>query len=296
MTFWLGKPGALVALPHPGRGISADLTIASQVTETIGGGRAVDRAPTGRRAYELDWTSLTPEQHSLIEEFFVGARGTGPFVLLDPWRRNQLTAQQSSATSVSNDTTGFATIGAGATTASSTALFERGPRALAWSLPASPSGVRLNVLAPNALWPGIPVVAGLNYRWQTRQRLQGLDTSAQIQPRIDWMNAAGSVIFTDAAGTIPTIVDTAFGDCVLAANAPAGAVYALPHVAPIAATVTATTTVHIDRLMFSMSVGSSAGTTWVLGTGVPMVSVVQSPTAYRKPSRRRVGLTLVEVG
>jgi len=54
-----------------------------------------DRPYCRGTTYELDWASLQPDQHSIVEEFHLGARGPGPHVLLDPWRRNHLTANQS---------------------------------------------------------------------------------------------------------------------------------------------------------------------------------------------------------
>lgn len=295
MTFYLGRPGSLVALPHPGRGIDPTLSIPLTARQTISGGRTVDRAPAGRRTYELTWASLSPDQHSIVEEFYVGAKGFGPFALIDPWRRNLLTANQSAATSVYNTTDGFTVLTGTETLTSVTTPVERGPRALAWSLPATVTGGVLTAGSPNPTWPGIPVVVGRSYRYQVRVRGGGTDPIVDLVAALRWLDAAGANLSLDS-GSTATTSSGAWATASVTATCPAGGVYVLPRVVVNAATVTATATIYVDKPQLSMPTTADPGTSWALGTGVPAVSCTSSGTGYRKPVKRSADLTLAEVG
>jgi hypothetical protein len=292
VTFWLGRSGTvLVALPHPGRGIKATLTIPGKATGTIGGGQTVDRAPTGRRTYELDWTSLTPDQHSIVEEFQLGARGPGPHVLLDPYRRNHLTANQSAATSVSNDTTGF-TPSASESLSSVTTPARRGPRALAWTIPSSSTAGILTFTPPNGLtrWP---TPAGAT--WTASVWLRGGGTNPIVTAGLAfvWRDAGDAILSTPTGTTIAT-ASGAYAQASQTPTAPAGAVgFDLQlHVTP-ASVGAGGSIVYVDQPQLDLYNSVRA---WVVGTGVPLVSAVIAETGYRAPIRRAATLTLVEVG
>jgi hypothetical protein len=290
VTFWLGKPNSvLTALPHPGRGIDATLRIESQVKATIGGGQAVDRAPGGRRTYELDWASLSPEQHSSVEEFWLGAKGPGPFALLDPWRRNHLTAAQSSATSVTNDTTGF-TPSASETLASVTTPVRRGPRALAWTIPSSAAGIL--TLTPPAGMTAWPTPALAVWTFSAWLRGGGTDPIVTAGSDIVWLDSAGAALSTSTGGTIAT-ASGAYAQISQTATAPANAVSFSLRLRVTPASIATSTIVYVDQPQLDLYNGVRA---WVLGTGIPLVSCTTSDTSYRKPIKRGASLTLAEVG
>lgn len=292
MTFWLGRANTvLTALPHPGRGIRAGLKVPTQVKETVGGGQTVDRAPTGRRTYELDWTSLSPEQHSIVEEFQLGAKGPGPHVLLDPWRRNHLTTAQSSATSSTNTTTGF-TPSSGETLASVTTPVRRGPRALAWTIPSSSTVGILTFTPPTGMtaWP-TPALA----TWTVSAWLRGGGTDPIVTAGSDivWLDTAGATLSTSTGSTIATS-SGAYAQITQTATAPANAVSFQLRLRITPATVGAGgTIVYVDQPQLDLYNGVRA---WVLGTGIPLVSVVDADTSYRKPIKRGASMTLAEVG
>lgn len=291
MTFWLGRPGTvLTALPHPGRGIDATLRIESQVKATIGGGQTVDRAPTGRRTYELDWRSLSPEQHSIVEEFQLGAKGPGPHVLLDPWRRNHLTTAQSSATSSTNNTTGFSP-SASETLASVTAPVRRGPRALAWTIPSSSTAGILTLTPPNGLtaWPTPALAVWTFTAWL---RGDGTDPIVTAGSDIVWLDSAGATLSTSTGATIATS-SGAYAQISQTATAPANAVNFQLRIRVTPASIATSTIVYLDQPQLDLYNGVRA---WVLGTGVPLVSVTEAGTSYRKPIKRGASLTLAEVG
>lgn len=292
MTFWLGKSGTvLTALPHPGRGIDATLRIESKVSATIGGGQSVDRAPTGRRTYELNWTSLSPEQHSIVEEFELGAKGSGPYVLLDPWRRNHLTTAQSSATSSTNGTTGF-TPSPSESLASVTTPVRRGPRALAWTIPSSSTAGILTLTPPTGMtaWP-TPALSV----WTVSAWLRGGGTDPIVTAGSDivWLDTAGATLSTSTGSTIAT-ASAAYAQITQTATAPANAVSFNLRLRVTPASVGAGgSIVYVDQPQLDLYNGVRA---WALGTGIPLVSCTGSGTSYRKPIKRGASLTLAEVG
>jgi hypothetical protein len=76
-----------------------------------------------------------------LEAFDQGAYGTGPFVYLDPSRRNMLTVNQSGATSETNDASNFTALATGGSLASELTTVKRGPRSLKWVTGAAASPV-----------------------------------------------------------------------------------------------------------------------------------------------------------
>lgn len=292
MTFWLGKPATvLIALPHPGRGIDSTLGIPTNPRQTIGGGLAVDRAPKGTRTYELAWASLTPEQHSIVEEFQLGARGRGPFVLLDPWRRNHLSTNQSSATSTTNTGTGF-TPSALESVASAATPVRRGPRALAWTIPSSSTAGILTITPPpgHTMWP-TPALA--TWTFSAWVRGGGTDPIVTIGSDIVWLNTTGATLTTATGSTIATS-SGAYAQISQIATAPANAVGFNLRLRVTPASVGAGgSIVYVDQPQLDMYNGVR---NWVLGTGIPLVSVTAKETGYRKPVKNSASLSLAEVG
>ncbi|MFF5228454.1 hypothetical protein [Dactylosporangium sp. NPDC000521] len=295
MTVYIGRPGAMVALRSPRANIPAKVVRPARIRETLGGGRAVDYAPGVLRTWELSWGALSHDDQALIMEFWAGHRGPGPYAFLDGAERNLLTRNQSATTSVYNDTSGFSTAGAGETIASSSTTVERGPRVLAWSLPASVTGGILTLNGPNLDWPGIPCVPGQSYRLQARVRGSGPDGVVDVTAKLRWLNAAGAQVQLDAGSAVTTST-SAWADCVKASTVcPAGGVYLQPRFDVAAGTVSAAATVLIDRLMVSMPTALDPGTTWVPGLGVARVSLPQLDHELPRIDRHNLKITVTEV-
>lgn len=297
MTAYLGRPGALQVIPGRGLKVAPGLLRVSASATTIGGGRVRDYiGTTVLRSWTLSWNVLDRALYGFLEAFFAGLNGPGPFVFLDPGRTNLLTANQSGATSVSNGTEGFSAPGAGELLASSSTVFERGPRSLAWGLPAAPAGGVLTLTAPNSDWPGIPCIPGRTYRFQARLRGAGADPIITVADQLRWLDAAGAQVQLDAGSSVATS-SGAWADGVIGATVcPAGAVYLAPRLAATSATVGAGGgTVHADRLQLSMPDALDDGTVWRPGLGVPRVSLPQLDDAYWWTSLHKSGLVLEEV-
>ena len=296
MTAYLGRPGALQALPGTGLKVAPAPVRISGAATTIGGGRVRDYIGTSvLRSWALTWAALDRDLHGFLEAFYAGLCGPGPFVFLDPGRTNLLTANQSGCTSVSNDAEGFTAAGAGESLSSSSTTVKRGPKVLAWALPAAPAGGVLRVDAPNTDWAGVPAVVGRDYRLQAQIRGAGTDPIITVTAALVWLNAAGSTLSTSTGSGVAT-ASGAWAQVLCTGTAPAGAVYVRPELRVTSATVgVGGGTVLVDELQLAMPDALDDGTTWRPGLGVPRVSLPQMDDAPWHVSLHRVGLLLEEV-
>lgn len=222
MALYLGNPGASVLLPSPARGMDPTAVLATATAATIGGGRVVSRVPgPGRRTYKLAWAHLSPEQFTVLEEFYTGGRGPGPHALLDTTRRNHLGANQSAATSLDNTPGGFSVDGGEAVT-SNPDTYWRGPRSLRWTLPATVRCGALEVDPPAGL-AGVPAPAGTTWTFTAMASCAGLAGTVTVTPALSWRRTDASEI-AEALGTPVALTVGAWSALAVTATVPAGAV------------------------------------------------------------------------
>lgn len=93
-SYYLGKPGAMTRL-DVNAGVSAPPTRAEVVHSTADGGTTTSRRRRVRRNYGLNLAALTPDQADPIVSYYSGARGRGPYALVDPTYRNHLSLDAS---------------------------------------------------------------------------------------------------------------------------------------------------------------------------------------------------------
>lgn len=143
MPLYFGRSAAITVLADPDPDVP--MSPARRVGEhlALGGGRSIDVIGVGRLDLTLRWTRLPPAEVAVIEEFTSGAAGPGPFWFLpvDAPGWNFMPTLLASATSITGDTSGWAT-GAPHTLTSVTTPVLRGPRALRWQLAANTTAVR----------------------------------------------------------------------------------------------------------------------------------------------------------
>lgn len=292
MTIYLGRVGALQALPSIGRGLGATLSVPSSVHQIAGrGGRVVDRFPgAAARTYAMARSWLTADELTIVEAMYLGAYGPGPFVLWEPWRRNLLSPNQSSGTDVLDDTTGFVAITG--TLSSSTAQSDHGSRSLAWAVTAANQRMMQGSLAntTNAtLTADTPVLASTSYTGQVRGRLSASTGTARLD--VYWFTSAG-VFISASTGTAVAQSTSAFTSFTVTATSPSTA--ALARLSVINTVMGAAQTIYLDR--WQLEQAASAGA-WVLGTGVPRVSFTDDlAETYNLFPLIDAGFTLTEVG
>lgn len=268
MTTYLGPVGNLIAIPDYGGGLSPTLTVPTAVHEIAGlrGGRVVDRVGPAKRTYTVDLAGLDLDEFGIWEALYLGAYGPGPYVLMDPWRRNLLSANQSSATDIFADPTGFVAITG--TVTSSTAQFAQGSRSVAWAVTAANQRMMLGSLAntTNAtLLTDTPVLPSTAYTGQVRARLS--TSTGTVRLDLYWFDKAGAFI-SASTGTAVAQSTAAFGSA-LTVTATSPSTAALARLSVTNTVMGAAQTIYLDQ--WQLEQGSSASA-WVVGTGVPRVS------------------------
>lgn len=105
---YFGSPGSLFEIPHPRGGVQTTRVRPNSVFQTASGGARTGKTLNGKRKFTLNWQQLWYDTYSDMLSLDQGHGGPGPFVLHDPSQTNWLTANQAAATSVRNDSGGFA--------------------------------------------------------------------------------------------------------------------------------------------------------------------------------------------
>lgn len=291
---YFGRPGSLVSLPHPRGGVRATRDRPTTVFRTGAGGARVSRMVTGRRQYTINWDALTRDTYSTLEAFDQGHQGPGPFALLDPGRRNMLTANQSAATSVTNDSDNFTVSGSGYTASSDSTLYRRGPRSLKISAAYASQSGTVTLDSPTAEWYGVPVVSSRSLVFSYYARGAGSDPVVTLTPRLAWYSTAG-VNLSTSSGTPTATTSASWTQMSVAATPPASAAYVLASIAVSGGTLSASAALYFDELQ--LEEGSSAGT-WYPGTGVfpvQVVSLVEQWPFYHPDLRDGPVMVLQEV-
>jgi hypothetical protein len=240
---------------------------------TGNGGARVDKAYGGNRTYVLNYGVLGRENFETLTSFHQGHRGPGPFVLLDPGRRNMLAVNQSSCTSASNDTREFTVSGAGGSLSSDSSLSTPFPKTLKWSFATTtPASALLSLDKPSRApgWYGMPVMSRPYVFW-----CMVIGGPIDITLTITWYNLAGASV-----GTSTTTVTTSTTDWkrpFVTATPPVGGVWALCTVAGVVGTITAGESVNFSSFMFHEGTSPE---TWAAGTGIYPVQVMGLPEKY----------------
>jgi hypothetical protein len=332
MPFYLGNPPGQAQLTAAIRPHQRNLVRVTNVKATIGGGQVVTKAPgPGRATYQLTWNWLLPEEFSVLEEFYTDARGPGPHALLDPSRRNLLTANQSSTGGVFSDTTGFSVDPSEALSLTTALLSGSSVSTLRWSLPGVATAGVLSFTPPGTLG-GIPAPAGQAWTFSCQVAGGGNDPAVLVTPALLFLDATG-VATGVVTGTPAVVGPGAFTALSVTAGLPLGQLVRpqlLVDVTTVTGDVPGPGDIPVRRFPWGMPVrratpvgplpaainrytvaGSYASDvlvarpmldmwgsvrTWALGTGVPLVTLVSMPDTGRVLPWRDVTATLVEVG
>lgn len=276
---YFGRPGSLIKLPWPRDGIAKDYDREVFEFVTGSGQRQVSSLMGGSRLYELSWRALHTDNYGILERFWTGNAGVGPWALIDPSIKNMLLPNQASATSISNDTTGFYTSN-GASNMGDLISNDAGgttlhggynARSLRWyfSVDASAMTPVLNLVTPYRDWTGFPVAPGLSYMWSFWVKPDGVvDTAITVSATLTWYDSAGTQlsVVTGAATSV-----TAWTSLSAGGVAPAGAAFAAPRISVTGSTITTGASLYVDELMLEQD---SVVNDWAPGTGIRPVEIV----------------------
>lgn len=274
-AIYFGLPGKVQRLWDPVGGMLVTRDLSTSVFITGSGGARTKKALNGVRQYQLSYQALGRDSFEYLNAIHQGAMGPGPFVLLDPGRRNLLTANQSTTTSQANDTRDFTVAGTGGSLSSDTAVVTALPRTLKYSFATTtPASASLTLDKPSKVWPGIPVIVR-PYTFSVS--VIGSVGAVNFQLAIRWFDSAGATISTSTSSAITSSLTT-LTRYSITATAPVNALWAVCLVLPDVATIAAGESLNFAGFMFNE--GSSADAVWQLGTGVYPVQTIAMSERY----------------
>jgi hypothetical protein len=275
-SIWFGRAGSARQLWAPTGGIVATRDRDTYTFSNKMGGTRTTKALNGARQYVLNYAVLGRANFEYLNQFAQGHMGPGPFVLVDPGRRNMLTVNQSSATSQVGDTREFTASAAGSSLDSVASPWGGLPSMLTWtfstSAPASPT-LLLNRPSNVTGWYGYPVIRRPHTFWCT-----AVGGPIDVQLRIDWHATDGSLLAQNTGSAVTTSATLPKRVSVKNITPPAGAAWALCYVAPTAGTITAGES--LSFLDFMLQEGAEPDPSWVGGTGIYPVSFISMPEKY----------------
>lgn len=264
---YFGRPGALVAIHDPRGNIRATRARPTGKFRTGDGGAALERRLHGVRQYTLGYESLTRADFHTLMQYDQGHMGIGPWALIDPGQINMLTVNQSSATSLTNDTDNFTVAGSGWAVSSSATLYRRGPRSLLMTATYADQTGALTLDSPYAGWSGIPVV-DRDHAFSFYART-AVDSAVSMAARMAYLDVNGATLST-TTGTVVVAGTGAWSQVLVSANADTGSAYC--NLTVVASGASAGALLYLDEFQFE---AASTPTSWTPGTGVFPVVIEQ---------------------
>jgi hypothetical protein len=293
---YFGAPGALTKLPWPRGGFDKpyEKQVADFLTGT--GQHIIQSQAQGSRLITLNWNAMHADNYALVEQYWTGMMGYGPWALVDPSTNNMLMPNQASATNNLYDTTGFYTStgasGEGTLLSNSSATYLRrtgSTRSLQWQFPVA--AITTPILfskPPYRNWYGYPVAQGKSYTWSFWMTPDGVvDTSISGSARIRWVDASGGFISEAASSTTAV---TTWQQLSATGIPPSNAVYAQPVVVLTGSTITVNASVYIDSPLFEID---SVVNSWAPGTGMRAVEILSLTDTPAFDAKWRASITMV---
>lgn len=295
MTYYLGASGALTALPDPEAGLSMPVERIGGSHQLLGGGKVRDTIGYSR-SWNLSWTAITLAQYGLLEGFYYGFTGPGPFYFFDDEQTNLLPLNVATGTDTLGTTAGFTPNGT-ATLQSSTGsntnwnalggpFPANGTRTLQGSIP---TGFAANTVF--AIGPNVPVVAGQTFTLSAYVSSAG-GNAFGIYCKIVWLASDGST----SVGTVQsnTVAAGPAGRMVASGAAPSTAYYARLQIYTDTTNASGSTQfAYSDGWQFEMN---NAVSTWQPGVPAPLVTVESLSRSTPLAGICDAQMTLVQVG
>jgi hypothetical protein len=94
-TIYFGKPGSMTKLRLPDAGYDGKMGRGEVAHALPTGGTTVTRRRRTKRVYTIPYTDMRTDDAEALVSYYTGSRGLGPFCLLDPAWRNQLSLDAS---------------------------------------------------------------------------------------------------------------------------------------------------------------------------------------------------------
>jgi hypothetical protein len=258
---------------------------------TAAGQHIVSTMLGGSRVYSLAWNALHLDNYRLIEQYWLGAMGSGPWALIDPSMPNMLLPNQSSTTNLYADTRHFsASLGTLSSNGTAAHVHRTGAtRSLRWLWSGAPGATfpTLTFTAPYRNWFGFPGVPALPYQFSGWTKPDGtVETSITLEFKIQWLDSAGALISEITSGAV---ANTAWRQYSVGGVAPAGTAYVKPLVYVTGSTVLAGGSLYVDELQLEQD---TVVNNWAPGVGLRPVELLSLSDPVPFNSRFRKGVTM----
>jgi hypothetical protein len=292
-SVYFGRPGSLVTLPYPRGDMDKGFERLNYDFTTGTGQHVVSTMVGGSRPYTLAWNALHVDNYALLEQYWTGMMGQGPWAFVDPSTTNMLLPNQASATNLFGDTRHFSINFLGALSSNTnTAHIHRtgATRSLRWLFASAPgaSFPVITLAAPYRSWYGFPVVPGLPYQWSGWLKPDGtVETSITVALKLQWVGPTGTQLSEISGGDVVT---TAWTRHMCGGVAPPGAAYARLVVVVTGSSVLAGGSLYLDELLLEQD---TVVNNWAPGTGSPRpVEILSLPDTVPFNTRFRKGVTM----
>jgi hypothetical protein len=295
-SYWLGRPGDLVAIRMPDEGYTR-VSDDHGVVHDLLAGAAVDRSLYEQRTWSVVYDMIGYATQLLVEQIRTRQRGLGPYVWIDPHTVNFMTQNQSSGTDAWLSTAGFTATGTGEALSSSTSVTPvRGQRSLAWSLSPVVTGSGGGVLLMSTPYGPSGWATPPSQGWTMTGQLRGggADPTVTVTPHLTWLDGSGTILGT-AAGSTAITSSGAWTSFTVTGTAPSTAVYVIPRLVVSPATVSGSAVVYVDELQLDMRIDTRGPRAWQPGQGQPRVSVTATRELVTRLGRTSWTYTLREL-
>jgi hypothetical protein len=296
-TYWLGRPGDLVAVRMPDENYDRAVTDHSAAHQLLSG-VAVDHTPYEQRAWTLSYDFVSYDTFVLIEQIRTRQRGLGPYVWIDPHTVNFLTPNQSSGTDAWLTTDGFYATGSGETLASSTDVTPvRGQRSLLWTVSPTVTGAGGGgVLCLTTPYGPSGWATPPSQPWTLNGRIQGggVDPAVTVTPRFLFLDANGAVVGSAVGTSVVTAAGT-WSNWIVTGTATASTVWVLPQHIITPSSVSGTVKLYFDEMQLDMRVDARGPRNWQPGQGQPRVAILAGSENVTRLGRTNSAYQLLEL-
>jgi hypothetical protein len=276
-SVYFGKPGAYFELPWPAGGMEKPYEKQVFDFPTGSGFHQVSQLMGGSRLYSLKWDALHIDNYAKLQQYFVGANGPGPYVLLDPSEPNLLPANVAAACSLykgGRDFTSNNNATEGQVVANTNESVIHRPHAdtcIKWlftgTAVATPT---LGVAGLFRSWYGTPALAGQAYTWSSWMRTDPVDTAITASMTMEFLNSSGASLGAPtSSGNVS--LNTNYQRVSVTATAPAGTAYVRPRWQADGTTIAVGGSVLIDEPLLEYG---SVLNDWAPASGIRPVQIV----------------------
>lgn len=293
---YFGRPGALVALPYPAGGIARPYDRSTYDFINGAGGHRISQLIGGSRPYTLSWSALHVDNYALLEKYWTGNMGIGPWAIIDPAMTNMLDPNQAGATSQQNNaaygwqkTENIASFGDLWSNMNPTFIHRDGaPRSLQWLFDTAPAAYPVMwPTKPYGNWHGWPIVQGQSYAFSCWMRPDGvIATNVTIAAKLQWLTVDGTYISETSSGDLEM---TGWQKYTAIGIPPVTAAYVRPIFVATGSTIPTGGSLYIDELMLEQD---SVINDWAPGAGVRPVEILGLTDVAPFATRMREGVKL----